>query len=167
MTIGVAITLALLTTEARGNVPILCHRLLDRTAARLPAEMRDRREEWESELTDAADRPITQMVIAVRIWRDGRSLAQEAAAGVAEAEGRDGRRKGEQSARFAALLALLSERLGPSLNGRAARTYIIGIGGMGFMVAGEIGVFIGDTLLAIAGLIFFVVTLLLLVRARR
>lgn len=85
-TIGLAIVIALLTTEARGDVPVLCNRLLDRTAARLPAEMRDRREEWASELNDAAGRPLTQMVIAVRIWRDGRALAQEASAGVPEAE---------------------------------------------------------------------------------
>jgi hypothetical protein len=86
VTVGLAILVSLLTSEAKGNIPVACRNLLDRTAARLPAEMQDRREEWESDLKDAADRPITQMVIALRIWRNGRALAQEAIAGVAESE---------------------------------------------------------------------------------
>lgn len=115
VTIIVAILTALVTTEARGNVPVLCRRLLDRTAARLPAEMQDRREEWESELADAADRPITQMAIAVRIWRDGRVLAQEATAGLAEVESSDGRGGEKRATSLAVLLRFLE---GPLAAGR-------------------------------------------------
>lgn len=105
-TVALAVFLALLTTEAKGNVPVLCKRLVDRAAARLPAEMQHRREEWESDLRDAADRPITQMLVAARIWRDGRAIAAEATAGIAESEGSDGRR-GESLVSLAGILGLL------------------------------------------------------------
>jgi hypothetical protein len=80
------IAISLLASEARGAISTLCDRLLDRAAARLPEEMRDRREEWAAELYDAKDRPITQLVIAARVWLSGRSLAREAVEGTEEAE---------------------------------------------------------------------------------
>jgi hypothetical protein len=82
----IAIVTSLVTAEARGTIPRLCDRLLDRATARLPEEMRDRREEWAAELYDAKDRPITQLVIAARVWLSGRSLAREAVEGTEEAE---------------------------------------------------------------------------------
>jgi hypothetical protein len=98
----IAIVTSLVTTEARGSIPKFCNRLLDRTAARLPEEMRDRREEWAHALYEAKDRPITQMAIAARMWLNGRSLAREAVEGAAEAEG-PGRLRRSAGA-FAALI---------------------------------------------------------------
>jgi len=84
LTIATAVVISLVSGEARGAVPDVCQRILDRTALQLPPHLRDRREEWEQELYEAKDRPLSQVAIALRIWRDGRGLAREAMSGVAE-----------------------------------------------------------------------------------
>jgi hypothetical protein len=89
-TLATAIAVALVTTEARGSIPVVCRRLLDRTAERLPPEQRHRREEWESDLADAGDRPLSQLAIALRIYMDGRAIAREAVVGIAEEAGKNG-----------------------------------------------------------------------------
>ena len=43
---------------------------------------RDRGEEWEADLHEYTDRPLSMLVIALRIWRNARASAREA--GVAE-----------------------------------------------------------------------------------
>lgn len=134
LALGTAVGVSLLTSEARGSIPVICRRLLARTAARLPAELEDRRGEWECELFEAKDRPLTQVVVALRIWREGRAIASEAEALVAAPNSTAVQGTRPQAAGLSALLTMFMrplERLRRSIVGRPTfRLGLIGVLGL-------------------------------------
>ena len=105
----VAIVIRLVTGEVTGWLPHVSTWLVRRASLRLPTEYRDRGEEWEADLHEYTDRPLSMLVIAFRIWRNARASAREAA--VAE------RGEVEDSATLTrpALLEARLESLGASL----------------------------------------------------
>ena len=66
-----------LTNETRAWLPHLSQRLLDSVANQLPETERERAEEWEAELSDYRDRPLTMLIVALRIRRDGNAIVRE------------------------------------------------------------------------------------------
>jgi hypothetical protein len=75
----VAIVIRLVTGEVTGWLPHVSTWLVRRATLRLPCEHRDRGEEWEADLHDYSDRPLSMLVIALRTWRNARASAREAA----------------------------------------------------------------------------------------
>jgi hypothetical protein len=68
----------LVTTEVRGWIPYLSRALVRRAARHLPPEMAERVEEYEAEICEYEDRPLSMLLTGLRIWRDGRAIGREA-----------------------------------------------------------------------------------------
>ena len=51
---------------------------------RLPRDQRDRAEEWHAEINEYADRPLSMVLVAVRVRRDARAIAHEVPTAVLE-----------------------------------------------------------------------------------
>jgi hypothetical protein len=73
----------LLSKEVQGWLPHVSRHIVANAALALPEQRRDLLEVWQAELEDFEDRPITMLLVALRIWRDRKLTAKEAAAELA------------------------------------------------------------------------------------
>jgi hypothetical protein len=69
----------LLSGEIRSWLPHLSRHLVTSASLQLPERQRDLLEQWEAELEEFADRPLAMLIVALRIWRDRKLIATEAA----------------------------------------------------------------------------------------
>ncbi len=73
-----AVVIAAFGAEFRGWLPHLSRRLLLRACRRLPVHELWREEEWRADLDVFSDRPLSMVVVALRILRNARALVREA-----------------------------------------------------------------------------------------
>ena len=64
-------------TEAHGWLPHISQKVVRRAAEPLPAEQSDILEAWEAELEDYSDRPVTMLIVALRIAHHRKLIAGE------------------------------------------------------------------------------------------
>lgn len=70
--------------ELKAWLPHLARDRVRRVASKFPPERRDILEAWEAELDDFADRPVTMLLVALRITRSRRLVAAELRAAAVE-----------------------------------------------------------------------------------
>lgn len=81
LALGVALgrlVLALVANDVKGWLPYLSRRFITRAAARLPTDHAERwAEEWESDLKQFEDRPLTGLLHAAQLPRSAARMAHE------------------------------------------------------------------------------------------
>lgn len=74
--------------EARGWIPVISKRIIRRVVERLPVEQRDILEDMEAELDQYSDRPISMLLVAMRMADDQLLIVAEARALAVEPGGK-------------------------------------------------------------------------------
>lgn len=161
LAILVAICLAVLGAEATGWLGHWSRSLVHRASRQLPDFYRERAvEEWESELREYGDRPVTMLVTALRIAFGSRAVAREAlewATQPANVKGPFGR----SVAWAGGVLAVVVRSVGGALNKEpktpATRIFFgisgLGLMGLGVVQAGSAGI-AAEMLAVVFGILF-------------
>lgn len=77
LTFVISVFTGLAVGDIRGWLPHVSRRLVASAARHLPPEMADREEEFRADVGEYEDRPLTMLIVALRIWRDGRAIGRE------------------------------------------------------------------------------------------